>query len=307
MSSPVENSSSNHPSSPENLFDYPIHLDELIRLLDNEEGRELLHATFGRDSTGDVILRMFLSITNQVNQLERYASGLRTERNNIYNFGMRNPRFERRVTELIRFYRRRQGNPYLLTPPTPYQPTQATSSDSPPPQSESSPRSVVIHLEEADAIQENPIEDDPSPHSSPRTVDIQPEEAIATLYPIADEEPGSPTNPIDVDLFLERAREERQRFDTPHPIVGILHRRVLSAPNLNYCTICAKTGHLPNQCIHRGVIVYDYCNEVNHHLANQCPEWRRDVLRSDPRLQFCIFCGETGHAVDRCALLGYPQ
>ena len=62
----------------------------------------------------------------------------------------------------------------------------------------------MIHLEEADAIQENPIKSDPSPHSSPRSIDIQPEEAITTLYHTADEnEPGSPTNLIDVDLFLE--------------------------------------------------------------------------------------------------------
>ena len=308
MSSPVENSSSNHPSSPDNLFDYPIHLDELIHLLNNNEGRELLHATFGRDSTGDIILRMFLSITRQIDQLERYASGLRTERNDIYNYGMRVPRFEQRVTELIHFYRRRQGNPYLLTPPTPYQPTQATSSDDPSSHSESSPRSVVIHLEEASAIQEDQIRTNPSPHSLPRSLSVQPEEvATAPYHTVNEDEPGSSTNPINIDEILERARVERQRFDTPHPIVGILNRRYPSTPELSYCTICTRSGHLARQCIHRGVIICDYCRAVNEHLANQCPEWRRDIYRYTPRLQFCLLCGQSGHTIDRCAILNYSQ
>ena len=109
----------------------------------------------------------------------------------------------------------------------------------------------MIHLEEADAIQENPIESDLSPHSSPRSIDIQPEEAITTLYHTADEnEPGSSTNPINVDKIFERAGVERQRFDTPHPIVGILNRRYASTPELNYCMICTKSGHSASQCIH---------------------------------------------------------
>ena len=305
MSSPVENSSSNHSSSPESLFDYPIHPEELANLLHNREGRERLYAAFEDDIFGEITIRMFASLTNQIQQLDRYVTNLRTERHEVYQYGICNQHFEQIVTQFVRLYRERQADPYLLTPPTPYQTAQTTPSNSPPPQSESSPRSVVIHPEEASAIQENPSENDPSSHSSPRSIDVQPEEAVTTLYHTVDEnEPGSPTNPIDMDLFLQRAREERQRFDTPHPIVGILHRRVLSAPDLNYCTICTRTGHLPNQCIHWGVIVCDYCNEVNHHLANQCPEWRRNVLRSNPRFQYCILCGQTGHTLDGCAILG---
>jgi hypothetical protein len=290
MSSPAENSSS-RPSTPsDDLFDYPIHLDELVQLLDNREGRERLQAAFDGDTTGDIILRMFMSITNQVDSLDRYVSGLRTERNSIYNFGMRNPRFNRTVTQLIRLHRERRGQPYLLTPPTPYQPTNSTSSDDPSPHS--SPRSVVIHPEEADATRENP------------------NESTTTIFHTADEnELGTQSNPIDVDQFLEEARQyhQRRRLDTPHPIVGILQRRIVSAPDLAYCTICTRQGHLASHCIHRGLIICDYCKEAGHHLTKDCPEWRRDAMRYDPRLQFCLVCSETGHTVERCAALRYAQ
>lgn len=197
MSSPIENTSSEHPSSPENLFDYPITIDELVHVLKNEEGRERLLAVFENDTTGNIVLRMFASLSNQIELLERQAANLRIERNSVYNFGMTNPRFQQEATRLIYLNRQQQGDPHLLTPPTLYQPTQTTSSNSPLLQSESSPRSVEIHLEEANAIQEDQIESDPSPQSSPRSIIIQPEEIITTAYHTADEnEPGSSTNPI---------------------------------------------------------------------------------------------------------------
>ena len=145
-----------------------------------------------------------------------------------------------------------------------------------------SPRSVEIMSEEKDKEEEN----------------TQSKDSLISLYTTDTHELGTQQNPINIDLIPEQL------------IVPLLKptgiRRTQSAPTTMQCTVCARTGHMAQDCIQLGPTLCNYCQESGH-FAKDCRKWRADIRRYDPQLQFCLVCNETGHSLDRCTTLNYPQ
>jgi hypothetical protein len=269
MSSPNTSSSISLPS--DDPYAAPVYADELSNILNQREAFEQTIVSLNEDPTGSAILRMFLSLSRQINRTEQTLDALRREREEVFEYAISNTPFRRTISGTVRLARERQRH----RSPAPYHTTNSSSSVD-------SPRTVEIHLEDASAI--NMTNDD--------------ESVPASFHTTIDDEPGTQQNPIDVDRVFER-------IGTPHPTVGILHR-TYSAPILMYCTICARHGHIANDCICRGPIICDYCREVGH-MRGDCVDLRRDIRRYDPSAQFCIVCNENGHSLERCHTLRSSQ
>ena len=134
--------------------------------------------------------------------------------------------------------------------------------------------------------------------NSPQTVTILSRPPSTEQESHGDDETPSSYHTADNSQLPVLIHPTVRRPDTPHPLVGILCR-TQSAPVTDYCTICARTGHLLVGCILRGPIICSYCREVGH-TRGVCNHLQMDIVSYHPQLQYCDICEQSGHNAERC-------
>ena len=293
MSSSPSSSSSSVSITSDNALGSPeITFDELASVLRDPTMRTIIAHDFNDDQTGMVLLRWMVTIADGLDHHRAEAQRLREERDASLRYGASNDSFVRRIRGLV--FIRRERRAAAVSPPTsdhsppsftPPLETQNPPSFEYPPSTSStnnSPRAVEILSEGQNEEEEN------SPH----------EDSLISFYTAHSPEPGTIDNPIDIDLIPEQS--------TIHSSRPIGVRRTRSAPITMQCTVCNRTGHETQNCIRFGPTICSGCQGTDH-FARDCPQWRADIRRYNPQLQFCLVCNETGHTIDRCAILHYPH
>lgn len=258
--------------------------------------------TYADQPTTLVTIRSYLFLSQAVQRFEEEIERHRQEQLDLFAALSHSPTFRNRLVPILqdRYRRTRRPGPHPYARPTRLVSSSSSSSSShrrsstsPP----SSPRFVTI-------LSPEPPEEEPqSPISTPS----------ASFHDV-DEEPGSSSqHPIDVDqpivhfdAFTQTpAPRLNNRQDTPHPSIGIL-RRTSSLPTIHYCNRCGRTGHTVDACIWRAPISCDYCGETNH-IESDCVQWKRDIARYHPSMQYCPVCNQDGHPLERCWSLRHRQ
>ena len=290
--------------------DVPIpSLHQLSQMMRTNGIPTLLAQAFQSSPTALAHIRAFGYLTNEIHDLQQKLTRHRQEQELYYQTMTSAAFFRETLHPLYSQWRRNQQNIddnilsealRLLSPSRSSlvgsQSALSTSS------SDESPREVVIHSRPPTPL-DDPTEPSSLPLPPPSVQETTPlplslEDCNATnntgpSFQTAITHPsGSATNPIDVDLLP--------------PFVPISVRRTRSAPTTLNCRICRRSGHRLDRCILEGPIICIYCRGVGH-VKSDCAEFRRDLRRYNPEMQFCILCSNVGHSVDNCAILNLPQ
>lgn len=295
-------------SSPDNgdlVLPTPVELSRILTFVDNSA---MFDSTF--HSTPNVMARLreyhFLSIgiSNLLRDLERH----RTERAALHRILMNTEGFQEGISPIYLEIRRRQqeanfsvNDDFALPSPVavPSSPITSPRSSS----SSSEPRIVEIVEEPSVAIdsRDSSIESHSSFHTAPNNE--APMWNPSTWGIPMDAELGTRERPINVDQIPDKPPSA---LTLPYIV-----RRTRSTPSpfpTTKCHICNKNSHQPDGCIQMGPIICPICDEVNAHVRENCPEYRRDLRRWHPRMQFCLICSQPGHQLEWCpTLLPFSQ
>ena len=257
-----------------------------------------------------VLLRWMVTIADGLDHHQVETQQLQREKDFSLRYGASNDSFVRRIRGLVFIHQERRMAAASSPIATPLLPLLDPSP----------PSSAYAELPEVPEPTTPPFETQNSPsleyppststENSPRTVEIlsegrneeeensPSEDSLVSFYTANTPEPGTINNPIDIDLIPEQP--------TIHSSRPTRVRRTRSAPITMQCMICTRTGHVAHDCIQSGPTICNGCRRTDH-FARDCPRWRADIRRYNPQLQFCLVCNETGHTIDRCAVLHYPN
>ena len=254
-----------------------LYAPELANMMNDDETISRISHDFSNDVTGTLALRYIQSLSDTIKKLEENLKSLQDERDDVFAYAIDSVDFRRTLRPIVRAHRRRQLSPYARTDTPPSLQSNTTSDNSPP---------FLYHP----SINEHP--------EPPRTVTIlsrnpSPEQSL----PI-NSDPSSSYHTVDDGRMQMAPHSSIRRPHTPHPRTGFL-RRTQSAPIADYCNICTRVGHSQLDCVWRGPIICSYCREVGHTRGN-CNDLRLDIVRFNPRYQYCTICDQAGHTVDRC-------
>ena len=268
----------------ESVFTSPFELSRMM--LDPGTARDLSDA-FNGMPVSIVLLRHYLFISQNLEQLRMDTERHRTERQTIYQLLIGNQVFEERLFPVLMNYRRRQNR------------THSPSHQDPP----SSPVSRSPNRTTDTYYSPSPNTDSPQTIpilSAPSSDEEDSIDSIVSFYSADSTLGNSPTNPINID----RLPELPERRPVPPPVTGMIHR-TRSTPIIPHCNVCTRNGHFPDNCILRGPSICTYCREVGH-VQGDCPKLRRDLRRYNSVMQFCIICSQPGHSLENCMTLqGY--